>query len=123
LSRVFVGVAPKGSDKGEVYVEQNGTRHRLMRRTNGRPVGYTWGQAGPDSIELARVLLWLVAGVEPPWGLYRGFTSDVVARLPLPPCHAECWRLSEAEIRAWLSEVGWLKATTASGALLSEPLF
>ena len=39
-----------------------------------------------------------------------GFTSDVVAHLPLPvpPREGECWRLTEDDVRAWLHDVGWL---------------
>jgi hypothetical protein len=52
-------------------------------------------------------MLWLVSGGEPPWALYKGFVSDVVAHLPVPVRQGESWRLSEAEIRAWLKDVGW----------------
>ncbi len=108
MSRVFVGVAQQGSRKGEVWLDEHGQRHDLTRRVRGKHVGYSWDQAGPESTELGRAMLWLVTGLEPPWALYRGFTSDIVAHLPLPPCVDECWRLSEQDIRAWLHEVGWL---------------
>jgi hypothetical protein len=118
MTRAFVGVGhdrhggPGGSD---VYVVQNGERQRLTRRVRRLEEGYSWDQAGPRSTELARAMLWLISGVDPPWALYRGFTSDVVAHFPVPVCEGECWRLSEAEILEWLRDVGWLTATDAPG--------
>jgi hypothetical protein len=108
MSRIFVGVGRGPAGGSDVYVEQNGERQRLTRSVRRVHEGYSWDQAGPHSTELARTMLWLVSGGEPPWALYRGFTSDVVAHLPVPVCEGECWRLSEAEIQAWLHDVGWL---------------
>jgi hypothetical protein len=111
MSSVFIGVGRAGGS-GDVYVEKDGQRHRLTRRVNRVYEGYSWDQAGPRSAELARAILWLVTGVEPPWALYRGFTSDVVAHLPVPIVEGEYWRLSVAEVRAWLHDVGWTGAET-----------
>src|ERR1044072_4108791 len=102
MSRVFVGVAHR-AHMYDVYVEQDGQRQRMTRKVNRVHKGYRWDGAGPHSTELARAILWLVAGVELPWSFYRGFASDVLASLPVPPCEGECWRLSEAEVRAWLN--------------------
>jgi hypothetical protein len=107
MSRVFVGVGRGSAGGGDVFVEQNGERQLLTRTVRRAHEGYSWDQAGPRSTELARAMLWLVSGGEPPWALYRGFTSDVVAQLPVPVCQGECWRLSETEIQAWLHNVGW----------------
>ncbi len=107
MSRIFVGVGRGPAGGSDVYVEQNGERQRLMRSVRRVHEGYSWDQAGPRSAELARAMLWLVGGGDPPWALYRGFTSDVVAHLPVPIREGECWRLSEAEIQAWLHDVGW----------------
>jgi hypothetical protein len=76
MSRVFIGVGRGGAGGGEVYVEQNGQRQRLTRRVNRVHEGYSWDQAGPRSTELARAMLWLASGGEPPWALYRGFASS-----------------------------------------------
>jgi|GEM_PF-5676492 len=113
MNRVFVGV---GYNRGgsEVYMEQDGQRQRLTRRVNRVHDGYSWDQAGPRSTELARAILSIVTGMDPPWALYRGFTSDIVAHLPLPMCEGECWRLSEAEIRTWLHDAGWTNMGTES---------
>jgi hypothetical protein len=100
MNRIFVGVGRGPAGGSDVYVEQNGERQRLTRSVRRVHEGYSWDQAGPRSTELARAMLWLVSGGEPPWTLYRGFTSDVVAHLPMPVCEGECWRLSEAEIQA-----------------------
>lgn len=107
MSRVFVGVGRGPAGGSDVFVEQNGERQLLTLRVRGVHQGYSWDQSGPRSTELARAMLWLVSGGAPPWALYRGFTSDVVAHLPVPMCQGECWRLSEAEIRTWLHDVGW----------------
>jgi hypothetical protein len=112
MSRAFVGVGRDGGRGGEVYVEQNGKRQHLTRRVNRVHQGYSWDQAGPRSTELARAILWLVTGEDPPWALYRGFTSDVVAHLRLPIGEGERWRLSEAEVRTWLQDVGWVSTDT-----------
>ncbi len=123
MSRVFVGVGHAGHaghdglSGSDVYVEQNGERQRLTRRVRRLDEGYSWDQVGPRSTELARAMLWLVSGGEPPWSLYRGFTSDVVAHLPVPVCEGECWRLGETEIRAWLHDVGWLTTQSVPGVL------
>ena len=106
MSRVFVGVGYEDGGSG-VCVEQNGERQRLTRRVNRVHQGYSWDQAGPRSTELARVILWIVTGTEPPFALYRGFAIDVVAHMPVPVCEGECWRLTEADIRAWLHDAGW----------------
>jgi hypothetical protein len=108
MNRVFVGIVDPVTGKSEVYVAQNGEQQRLTRRVRGEQIGYSWDQGGPESIELGRAMLWLVTGLEPPWGLYRGFISDVVAHFPLPSAEGERWRLSESEVREWLHEVGWL---------------
>jgi len=110
MSRVFIGVGRGAAGKSDVYVEHNGERQRLTRSVQRAHEGYSWDQAGPRSTELARAILWLVSGGEPPWALYKGFASDVVAHLPVPAGQGEYWRLSESEIRAWLHDVGW--ATT-----------
>lgn len=107
MSRVFIGIGHDGAGGTDVYVEQHGQRQRLTRRVRHVHEGYGWDQAGPRPTELARAMLWLVSGGEPPWALYRGFTGDIVAHLPVPVCAGECWRLSEAEIRVWLHDVGW----------------
>jgi hypothetical protein len=114
MSRVFIGIGHPNKGGGDVYVEQNGNRQRLTRRVQRIHQGYTWDQAGPRSTELARAMLWLVTGAEPPWALYRGFTADVVAHLPVPMCEGECWRLSEEEINVWLHDVGWTNMDTRS---------
>lgn len=113
MNTIFIGVAREMTDRREVYVERDGELRRLTRRAGGAQVGYSWDQAGPESIALGRAMLWLVTGVEPPFGLYRGFTSDIVASLPLPQKQGEAWRLSEADIRAWLRDVGWSSADLA----------
>ncbi len=115
MSRVFVGVGHDGPGGSDVYVEQNGGRQRLTRRVRRLDEGYSWDQMGPRSTELARAMLWLISGGEPPWTLYRGFTSDVVAHLPVPVCEGESWRLDEAEIRAWLHDAEWLTAPGVPG--------
>ncbi len=107
MSRVFIGVGSGTAGGSNVYVEQNGERQRLTRSVKRTQEGYGWDQAGPRSTELARALLWLVNGGEPPWALYKGFVSDVVAHLPVAVRQGESWRLSEAAIRAWLHDVGW----------------
>jgi hypothetical protein len=112
MSRVFIGVGHGGQGGSDVYVEQNGKRQRLTRRVKRVHEGYSWDQMGPRSTELARAILWVVTGMDPPWALYRGFTSDVVAHLPVPICEGECWRLSEAEVEAWLHNVGWTTTGT-----------
>ena len=107
MSRVFIGVAHGAPGNCDVYVEQDGSRQRLTRRVQRVHEGYRWDQAGPRSTELARAMLWIVTEAELPWAYYRGFAFDVLANLPLPPCEGECWRLREAEIRTWLTSVGW----------------
>ena len=104
MNRVFIGVGRGPEGGADVYVEQNGERRRLTRSVRRLHEGYSWDQAGPRSTELARAILWLVSGGEPPWALYRGFASDVLAHLPVPVGQGEYWRLSEAEIRAWLHD-------------------
>src|SRR5687767_3826285 len=116
MSNVFVCIAHSAS-KCDVYVEQDGRRQRLTRRVQRVHEGYRWDQAGPHSTEMARAILWIVTGTELPWAFYRGFACDVLANLPLPPCQGECWRLSEAEIRAWLNDVGWVNAKSESERL------
>lgn len=123
MSRVFVGVGNgrngtrgiresdsrhAGTGGHNVYVEQGGQSYHLTRRVRRARQGYSWDGVGPNSTELARAILWLVTGEEPPWSLYKGFASDVVAHFPAPTgCDGECWRLREDEVRAWLRDVGW----------------
>lgn len=126
MNRVFVGVrrgkygirdthATGGNHAGaggcDVYVEQNGRRHRLTRRARRIQESYRWDGVGPDSTELARAILWIVTGAEPPWSLYKGFARDIVAHFPAPAgCNGECWRLREEEVLAWLRDAGRLRS-------------
>ena len=106
MSRVFIGVGQidhsTGQRRCDVYMEQKGEWQRLQRRVRRVDEGYCWDQAGPRSTELARAILWVVTGEDPPWALYRGFTIDIVAHFPVPVCEGECWRLGEEDVRAWL---------------------
>lgn len=122
MNRVFIGVR-QDSQMGQVgrecdvYLEQNGIRHRLTRSVKGVQEGYRWDGTGPQSTELARAILWVASGVEPPWSLYKGFTTDVIATLPSPHLSSsggECWRLSEEDVRAWLGDVRWPPASSTN---------
>ncbi|HYO48799.1 MAG TPA: hypothetical protein VEW94_03015 [Chloroflexia bacterium] len=81
MSRVFVGVG-SGTGECDVYVEQNGARLRLTRTGQRAHKGYSWDQAGPRSTELARAMLWLVTGAEPP-GRSTGASQAMWSRISL----------------------------------------
>ncbi len=118
MSRIFIGVGYGSSGGSDVYVAHNGRRERLTRVVKRIRRAYSWDQGGPRSVELSRAMLsWLINGSAPPWSLYRGFTSDVIAQLPVPMCEGECWRISESEIKVWLRDVGWLSTL---GSLAEE---
>ena len=68
------------------------------------PGGMTWGYAGSGPLDCARSLLAAALGGDGEWGAYGGgvvvydFRDEVVAGL------GHEWRMSRAEILAWLDE-------------------
>ena len=100
MSKDFVGRGYLEPTRYEVYVEEHGMRRDMTHQVHGSTEGYQWDGGGPQSADLARAMLWLVAGVEPEWRKYRLFTTEVVSAWPRRT--GECWRVSEEQIRQWL---------------------
>ena len=103
MSKDYVGTGYDDPVRYDVHVEQDGLR-RSFTHSAGRPnVEYQWDGGGPGSTELARALLWEVAGVAPEWSVYRLFKNEVVASWPVR--RGECWRISDDSIKQWLAGV------------------
>lgn len=88
MSLVFIGIRQSAQESCDVYMERDGKRYQLTRSAGSGRRGLCWDQAGPNSAELAQVLLWRVAGLKPKWSTYQLFKSEVVATFPL--CDREC---------------------------------
>lgn len=98
---VPVYVADITPTAGLVYGSVNhirGLEHHVLHS----PDGFQWGYQGSGPADLARSLLWDVAGVEPPAWLYQEFKREFVAQWPMH--EGLCWLLSEAYLLSWLGE-------------------
>ncbi len=74
---------------------------RLIDRIRHTPGEFDWGNTGSRRADLAQSLLWSVLDREPEPRLYQQFEQEQVAKWAMQP--GECWRVTEQEIRDWLS--------------------
>jgi hypothetical protein len=91
-SRIYVGRLNHG--RPAVYAVESAAVERLLTDAGN----FAWGKgAGDATLELARVLLTDAGGVEPPNDACRGFSEQILSRLP-----ADGFALQRDTVNAWL---------------------
>jgi hypothetical protein len=109
----LAGFRQPGGQRVDVLYDEGTTLERRaglqLRREPGSaylhsPSGHSWGYHGSGPAQLALDLLWDVYDAPPAPPLYQAFKAAVIANFD----QEQGWRLSEAEIRAWVeAHGGW----------------
>ena len=91
-TRIYVGRVNDG--RPAVYAVESAAVEQLLSGAGD----FAWGDGAEEaSLELARVLLTDAGGVEPPSDACRGFSEQILVRLP-----ADGFALQRDTVNAWL---------------------